>query len=41
LRGSFVIHGEEEAALAFAETLCNLHPNSNVQAPEFAASVEL
>jgi metallo-beta-lactamase family protein len=41
LRGIFVIHGEEEPALAFAETLCGLHPKANVRAPEFAESAEL
>jgi metallo-beta-lactamase family protein len=41
MRGIFVIHGEEEPALAFAETLRGLHPASNVRAPEFAESVEL
>src|ERR1017187_5554675 len=41
LRGIFVIHGEEEPALAFAETLRSLHPQANVRVPEFAESVEL
>jgi metallo-beta-lactamase family protein len=41
LRGIFVIHGEEEAALAFADTLHGLHPKANVCAPEFSESVEL
>jgi len=41
LRGIFVIHGEEPQALAFAETLRTLHPQSNVRAPQFSESVEL
>ena len=41
LRGIFVIHGEEEPALAFAETLRSLHPKANVRVPEFAESAEL
>jgi metallo-beta-lactamase family protein len=41
LRGIFVIHGEEEPALAFAETLRGLHPNANVRVPEFAESANL
>jgi metallo-beta-lactamase family protein len=41
LRGIFVIHGEEEPALAFAETLRSLHPQANVRVPDFAESVEL
>ncbi len=41
LRGIFVIHGEEEPALAFAETLRGLHPKANVRVPEFAESAEL
>jgi metallo-beta-lactamase family protein len=41
LRGIFVIHGEEPQALAFAETLRGLHPQSNVRAPQFSESVEL
>jgi len=41
LRGIFVIHGEEEPALAFADTLRSLHPGANVQVPAFAESVEL
>jgi metallo-beta-lactamase family protein len=41
LRGIFVIHGEEEPALAFADTLRSLHPGANVQVPTFAESVEL
>ncbi len=41
LRGIFVIHGEEPQALAFAETLRSLHPQSNVRAPQFSESVEL
>jgi metallo-beta-lactamase family protein len=41
LRGIFVIHGEEEPALTFAETLRGLHPKANVLAPQFAESVEL
>jgi metallo-beta-lactamase family protein len=41
LRGIFVIHGEEEAALPFADTLRGLHPKANVLVPEFAESVEL
>jgi metallo-beta-lactamase family protein len=41
LRGIFVIHGEEEPALAFGETLRGLHPQANVLVPQFAESVEL
>jgi len=41
LRGIFVIHGEEPQALAFAETLRSLHPQSNVRAPQFSESVDL
>jgi metallo-beta-lactamase family protein len=40
-RSIFVIHGEEPQALAFAETLRGLHPQSNVRAPQFSESVEL
>jgi len=41
LRGIFVIHGEEKQALTFAETLRQIHPKSNVRAPEFSESVDL
>lgn len=41
LRGIFVIHGEEEAALPFADTLRGLYPKANVLVPQFAESVEL
>jgi metallo-beta-lactamase family protein len=41
LKGIFVIHGEEEAAQAFAGTLRELHPQANVLVPEFQDSVEL
>jgi metallo-beta-lactamase family protein len=40
-RGIFVVHGEEEAANAFAGTLRELHPQSQVTVPEFGQSVEL
>jgi len=40
LRGIFVIHGEEEQALAFAETLRQIHPKANVRVPQFAESAE-
>jgi metallo-beta-lactamase family protein len=41
LRGIFVIHGEEQPALAYAETLRQLHPQANVRVPEFAESADL
>lgn len=41
LKGIFVIHGEEEAAQAFAGTLRGLHPQANVLVPEFKDSVDL
>jgi metallo-beta-lactamase family protein len=41
LRHIFVIHGDEEPALAFADTLRTLHPDAVVRAPEFSESVEL
>jgi metallo-beta-lactamase family protein len=41
LRGIFVIHGEEEPALTFAQTLRGLYPKANVLVPQFAESVEL
>lgn len=41
LRGIFVVHGEEEPALTFAETLRGLYPKANVLVPQFAESVEL
>ena len=41
LRGSFVVHGEEEPANAFATTLRELHPQSDVRVPAFGDSVEL
>ena len=40
LRGIFVIHGEEAQALAFAETLRQIHPKANVRVPQFAESAE-
>jgi metallo-beta-lactamase family protein len=40
LRGIFVIHGEEQAALAFASALSSRHPSSNVRVPGFGDSVE-
>jgi len=40
LRGIFVIHGEEEPALAFPN-LTRLHPQADVRVPQFAESVEL
>jgi metallo-beta-lactamase family protein len=41
LRRIFVIHGDEEPALAFADTLRTIHPGAAVRAPEFSESVEL
>ena len=41
LRGIFVIHGEEEPAMAFAETLRGLHPKANVRVPQFAEAADL
>jgi metallo-beta-lactamase family protein len=41
LRRIFVIHGDEEPALAFADTLRALHPGAVVRVPEFSESVEL
>jgi metallo-beta-lactamase family protein len=40
-RGIFVVHGEEEPANAFAATLRELHPQSDVRVPAFGESVEL
>lgn len=40
-RGIFVVHGEEEPANAFADTLRELHPQSAVRVPAFGESVEL
>ncbi|MEI6084397.1 MAG: MBL fold metallo-hydrolase [Verrucomicrobiota bacterium] len=40
-RGIFVVHGEEESANAFAATLRQLHPQSNVNVPVYGSSVEL
>jgi metallo-beta-lactamase family protein len=41
IRRISVIHGEEAAALTFAETLRTLRPRATVVAPEFGDSVEL
>ena len=41
LRGVFVIHGDEEPALVFADTVRALHPRAVVRAPDFSESVEL
>jgi metallo-beta-lactamase family protein len=41
LRGIFIIHGEEEAALTFASTLRSLRPGSEVHVPNFGDAVEL
>ena len=41
LRRLFVIHGDEEPALAFAHALRSLRPTAEVCAPEFSDSVEL
>lgn len=41
LRGIFVVHGEEQPAMAFAETLRTIHPKANVRVPQFTESVEL
>ncbi len=41
LRGIFVVHGDEPAATAFAETLRDLHPQANVTVPVFGDAVEL
>lgn len=41
LKGVFVVHGEEPAALAFADTVRQIHPRANVLVPEFGNSVEL
>lgn len=41
LRGLFVIHGEDEPALAFGETLRAMHPTSFVLVPSFSEAVEL
>jgi metallo-beta-lactamase family protein len=40
-RGIFVVHGEEEPAEAYAATLRQLHPQSDVRVPAFGDSVEL
>lgn len=40
-RGIFVVHGEEEPAQAFAATLRELHPQSDVRVPAFGDVVEL
>ena len=40
-RGIFVVHGEAEPAEAFAGTLRELHPQSQVTVPVFGDSVEL
>jgi metallo-beta-lactamase family protein len=41
MKGVFVIHGEEPAAMAFANTLRGLRPRADVRVPEFHDSVEL
>jgi metallo-beta-lactamase family protein len=41
LTGIFVVHGEEPAALGFADTLRELHPQATVRVPDFQDSVEL
>jgi metallo-beta-lactamase family protein len=41
LRGMFVVHGDEEPALAFAETLRTLRPSADVRVPAFGDVVEL
>lgn len=41
LRKIFIVHGEEEAANAFAGTLRSLRPDSEVVVPEFGYSTEL
>ncbi|HUJ10640.1 MAG TPA: MBL fold metallo-hydrolase [Verrucomicrobiae bacterium] len=41
LRSIFVIHGEEEAALPFADTLRSIHPQANVLVPEFSTAADL
>jgi metallo-beta-lactamase family protein len=40
-RGIFVVHGEEEPANAYAATLRQLHPKSDVRVPAFGDSVDL
>lgn len=40
-RGIFVVHGEEEPANAFAGTLRELHPQSDVRVPAYGDSVDL
>jgi metallo-beta-lactamase family protein len=40
-RGIFVVHGEAEPAEAYAATLRQLHPHSEVRVPAFGDSVEL
>ena len=40
-RGIFVVHGEEEPAEAYASTLRELHPQSDVRVPAFGDSVDL
>jgi metallo-beta-lactamase family protein len=40
-RGIFVVHGEEQPALALADTLRQLHPHAGVAVPFFGDSVEL
>jgi metallo-beta-lactamase family protein len=41
LRGIFVIHGEEQAALAFAGVLESMRPRAQVRVPPYGESVEL
>lgn len=41
LRGLFVIHGEEEAAVAWGKTLSQLKPRSQILVPNFGDSVQL
>ncbi len=41
IRKVFVIHGEEQAGLTFANTLRLIYPSATVTVPEYATSVEL
>ncbi len=41
LKNIFVIHGEEPAANAFADTLRQIHPHANILVPEFQDTAEL
>ncbi len=40
MKGIFVIHGEPEPATTFADTLRQLHPQSNIRTPVFQDTVE-